>query len=384
MLRKISLASMVLVVSLFLARSVISIEPLVVAPQSLELTIAEGRLDTCRLVVINSDHSSVSIKTDFDDQWMWIYPSEFKIPSGEAKSVLAIFFIPREENPQRQGEIVFRTEDGEKQAKVKVAISAPAAEQALRGAGPKIIATAVEKETKLEELEREIKAKSEKIEQLKKEIEEMKLSYEEIVKNLRNEKELLQSELQEKESQIAGLSKPLHQYIGGEGKSPDEKRTEEMGHLYELLAKSLTEELKRDEVQLAWLDDKLSIVISGLLVFNSGEIYPKKEGSLILEKIGYILKEKANPDKQIIIKGHSDALPIRSNLRNKFPSNWELSAGRAATIARILQWRIGIDGKCLTATGCSFYSPLASNEDWQGRAKNRRIEIVISNKGGVE
>jgi len=353
MLRKISLVSVVLFGCLFLARSGISVEPLMVAPSSLDLTIASGRLDTAYLVVANPSDSSLSIKSDFDDQWMLIFPSEFKIPVGEAKRVLAIFFIPREEDPQREGEIVFRTKDGKNQAKVKVAVSAP-----------KIMPTAVEKETKLEELEKEIKAKSEKIEQLKKEIEEMKFSYEEIVKSLRNEVEFLQSELQEKKLRIAVLSKP-----------PAEKRIEELKPLYELLANNLTEELKRDEVQIAWLDDKLSIAISGL--FDSGEIYPKKEGSMILEKIGYILKGEANHGKQIIIRGHSDALPIGNNLKNKFPSNWELSTARAATIVRILQWRIGIDGKRLAATGCSSYSPLASNKDWQGRAKNRRIEIIV-------
>jgi len=346
MLRKISLALLVLVGCLFLARSVISVEPLMVAPSSLDLIIASGRLDTAYLVVANPSDSSLSVKSDFDDKWMLIFPSEFKIPSGEAKSVLAIFFIRREEDPQREGEIIFRTNDGKNQSKVKVVISAP-----------KIIPVAEKEKIKVEELEKEIKAKSEKIEQLKKEVEEIKFSYEEIVKSLRNEVEFLQSELQEKESQ---------------------KRIEEMGPLYELLANNLTEEIKRDKVQLAWLDDKLSIAISGLVVFDSGGIYPKKEGSMILEKIGYILKGEANHGKQIIIRGHSDALPIGNNLKNKFPSNWELSTARAATIVRILQQRTGIDGKCLIATGYSFYSPLDSNEDWQGRAKNRRIEIVVS------
>ena len=346
MLRKISLVSVVLFGCLFLARSVISVEPLMVAPSSLDLIIASGRLDTAYLVVANPSDSSLSIKSDFDDKWMLIFPSEFKIPSGEAKSVLAIFFIRREEDPQREGEIIFRTNDGKNQSKVKVVISAP-----------KIIPVAEKEKIKVEELEKEIKAKSEKIEQLKKEVEEIKFSYEEIVKSLRNEVEFLQSELQEKESQ---------------------KRIEEMGPLYELLANNLTEEIKRDKVQLAWLDDKLSIAISGLVVFDSGGIYPKKEGSMILEKIGYILKGEANHGKQIIIKGHTDALPIGNNLKNKFPSNWELSTARAATIVRILQQRTGIDGKCLIATGYSFYSPLDSNEDWQGRAKNRRIEIVVS------
>lgn len=371
MLRKISLILIGLVVSLVLGSRVISDEPLIVTPMSLDLTIASGRLDTAYLAVVNQSDSSMAVKSDFDSQWMLIFPSEFKIPSGEAKKVLAIFFIRREEDPQRNGEIVFRTKDGNKQARVKVAISTPT-----------IRPIAEEEETKIEELKKEIRAKSEKIEQLKKEIEEMKFSYEEIVKSLRDEVQFLQRELQKKELEIAALSKPSQQYIGGGGKSPEEKRIEEMGHLSELLAKNLTGELKRNEVQLAWLGDNLLMTIPGQIAFDSGQIYLKSKGLAVLEKIGVILKEKANPHQQIIIQGHADTIPMGNHLKKKFPSNWELSAARAATVVKILQWRIGIDSQSLSVTGCSFYSPLASNTNYLGRAKNRRIEIIVSAKGG--
>jgi len=82
---------------------------------------------TYYLEVLNLDNFSISVKSDFDSGWMFLSPSEFKIPPGEAKRILAVFFIPEAEDPQRDGEILFRSEDENKQAPVKVAISAPMA-----------------------------------------------------------------------------------------------------------------------------------------------------------------------------------------------------------------------------------------------------------------
>ena len=69
------------------------------------------------------------VKSDFDSSRMFLFPSQFKIPVGEAKKLLAVFFIPQEENPQRKAKILFRTEDENKQAQVKVAISDPMAKE---------------------------------------------------------------------------------------------------------------------------------------------------------------------------------------------------------------------------------------------------------------
>ena len=77
--------------------------------------------------MLNLDNFSISVKSDFDSGWMFLSPPEFKIPPGETKRILAVFFIPEGQDSQREGKIVFRTENENKQAPVKVAISAPMA-----------------------------------------------------------------------------------------------------------------------------------------------------------------------------------------------------------------------------------------------------------------
>jgi len=124
-LRKLGLIFLGAVVSFLLATEARSAKPLVVSPSSLRLTIPPGGVDTYYLEVLNLDSSFLSVKSDFDPGWMFVSPSEFKISPGEAKRILAVFFIPEGEDPEREGEIVFGTENENKQAKVKIAISAP-------------------------------------------------------------------------------------------------------------------------------------------------------------------------------------------------------------------------------------------------------------------
>ena len=128
-LRKLALIFLGLVISLFLTPQVGSVKPLVVSPSSLSFAIPPGGVDTYYLEVLNLDNFSISVKSDFDSGWMFLSPSEFKFPPGEAKRILAVFFIPEAEDPQRDGEILFRSEDENKQAPVKVAISAPMAKE---------------------------------------------------------------------------------------------------------------------------------------------------------------------------------------------------------------------------------------------------------------
>ena len=129
MLRKLVLVLLGSVISFFLATQAGSAKPLVVTPSSLSLTIPPGGSHTCYLELLNLDNLSISVKSDFDSPWMFLFPSEFKISPREKKRILAVFFIPQGEDPQREGEIVFRTENENKQAQVKAAISAPMAKE---------------------------------------------------------------------------------------------------------------------------------------------------------------------------------------------------------------------------------------------------------------
>jgi len=78
------------------------------------------------------------------------------------------------------------------------------------------------------------------------------------------------------------------------------------------------------------------------------------------------------------VTGHTDPIPIRPEFMVKFPSNWELSAARAASVVRYFQEKIELDPKEMEAVGRSFYHPEASNDTKEGRAKNRRVEILIA------
>ena len=94
----------------------------------------------------------------------------------------------------------------------------------------------------------------------------------------------------------------------------------------------------------------------------------------MLDRVAEILRKIT--DRQIKVEGHTDNVPIGPAIIDRFPTNWELSTARATTVVRHLQER-GLDSKLLSAEGYSEYRPVASNETEEGRAKNRRIEIVL-------
>jgi chemotaxis protein MotB len=114
------------------------------------------------------------------------------------------------------------------------------------------------------------------------------------------------------------------------------------------------------------------------ILFEFGKATITPEGKKILKKVGEILKNVQG--KQIRIVGHTDNIPIMPEYRYKFPSNWELSAARAAAVIRHFQKKMGLDPRILEAVGRSFYKPIASNKTREGRAQNRRVEIIISPK----
>ena len=92
----------------------------------------------------------------------------------------------------------------------------------------------------------------------------------------------------------------------------------------------------------------------------------------------YLGNEKSkNKDIDITIEGHTDNVPL---IPGKFEDNWDLSASRALSIVRILTEEEKMDPKRITASGRGEYSPLALNDSAEGKAKNRRTEIILSSK----
>ena len=81
--------------------------------------------------------------------------------------------------------------------------------------------------------------------------------------------------------------------------------------------------------------------------------------------------------RQIIVEGHTDTVPISAAGRDKFPTNWELSTTRAVNVVRYIQRAADIPPSKLSSVGYGEYRPIADNDTSEGRALNRRIEIVL-------
>ncbi len=115
----------------------------------------------------------------------------------------------------------------------------------------------------------------------------------------------------------------------------------------------------------------LEIEINSHILFNSGEAEPIGDANKILMQLAQILNKNTN---SIRVEGFTDDVPIKTV---KFPSNWELSAARAARVVIMLA-QYGVDPIRMAAVGYGEYQPVAENRSSEGRAKNRRVVLVIS------
>lgn len=163
----------------------------------------------------------------------------------------------------------------------------------------------------------------------------------------------------------------------GEISSEKEKELANIKSKYETLVKEMQKEkeIEQGDIKITQAVDRLSVNLVEKILFDSGKAEIKPEGLKILKRVGDILKGVSN--KQIRIAGHTDNVPIGVKIRHKYPTNWELSTTRATNVVRYLQDTVGVDPKMLSAAGFSKYRPVALNKTEEGKAQNRRIEIVL-------
>jgi len=154
-----------------------------------------------------------------------------------------------------------------------------------------------------------------------------------------------------------------------------EARIAELAQTYDTLVASLEDEIHRGEVTISKLKNRLTVNLAQKILFPSGSAGLSSEGQAVIAQVGEVLKDVT--DKTILVEGHSDNLKIRQTLQQKFPSNWELSAARAASVVRYLQNSVGITGEKLSIGAYGPYRPLADNATEEGRAQNRRIQIIL-------
>ncbi|OGR85309.1 MAG: hypothetical protein A2901_04510 [Elusimicrobia bacterium RIFCSPLOWO2_01_FULL_54_10] len=150
---------------------------------------------------------------------------------------------------------------------------------------------------------------------------------------------------------------------------------DKLKNTYEDLMSGMKSEIEQGSIQITQLKDKLSVNMVDKILFNSGEADVNTEGKKVLLKVADVLKKVQN--KQIRIEGHTDNVPIGGVLKEKFATNWELSAARATTVARYLTEVCGVNPNFVSAAGYGQFKPLADNANADGRSKNRRIEIAL-------
>lgn len=153
------------------------------------------------------------------------------------------------------------------------------------------------------------------------------------------------------------------------------RQARRMNELEAGLRQRLQNEIGNKDVEIERLRSQLSVRVLDRILFESGSAEIQPRGAQVLDAVAAAL---AGGDETIRIEGHTDDVPIGPTLKDKYFSNWELSTGRASSVVRHFADAHGIDPIRMEAVGFSEYRPVASNETWEGRQRNRRVAIVLT------
>ncbi|MDR5589134.1 OmpA family protein [Christiangramia sp. SM2212] len=123
-------------------------------------------------------------------------------------------------------------------------------------------------------------------------------------------------------------------------------------------------------------DGKVYVSMENKLLFESGSWAVNSEGRKAVKQLGSVLAQ--NPDIAVLIEGHTDNVPYGGS--GQLKDNWDLSTKRATSIVQILRENSEIDPQSLTAAGRGEFAPVATNDTETGKAKNRRIEVILTPK----
>ncbi len=148
-----------------------------------------------------------------------------------------------------------------------------------------------------------------------------------------------------------------------------------MTNLKNAITKALTD-FEGKGLTIEQRDGKVYVSMENKLLFRSGSWAVGSQGRQAVEQLGEVLAD--NPDIAILIEGHTDNVPYKGN--SQLSGNWDLSTKRATAIVNILRENLNIYPENLTAAGRGEYAPIASNDTAEGKAKNRRIEVVLTPK----
>ncbi len=144
--------------------------------------------------------------------------------------------------------------------------------------------------------------------------------------------------------------------------------------------KELESKLKGTGAIVRVKNGAVSVVLPDAILFDSGQTTLRPQSKATLKKIANILKSEA-PNEMIRIEGHTDNDPVVKQ-KDKYKTNWELSAARAAAVLHYMVEECGVSPTRIYISGFGQYQPIADNKSKAGKAKNRRVEFVIVPRGG--
>ncbi len=178
----------------------------------------------------------------------------------------------------------------------------------------------------------------------------------------------------------AGKGNAMMRGPGGAQKAPVERQELKVAELVpslKMLNADLKDEIARGSVEISMEPRGLVVSFKEAAVFSSGEAVVSPASYPALSKLAAVIVKVPNP---IRLEGHTDSVPISTS---RFHSNWELSAARAIAIMDLFSSRFALPRERMSIAGYADIAPVASNETEAGRAKNRRVDVVILNEQGV-
>jgi chemotaxis protein MotB len=193
------------------------------------------------------------------------------------------------------------------------------------------------------------------------------------LKQVENLTVLTQSSSNNIKNVISQLSEK-DKYINGVRKAMTQKDSLNLAIKFHL-TKNLTDGIQDNDIEVNVEKTVVFISISDKLLFKSGSYNVTENAYTVLEKIAKVIN--GQPQMEVMIEGHTDATPIKRDL---IQDNWDLSALRATSITRILQYKYGVKPERLIAAGRSQYIPLVPNDTDENKSKNRRTKIIIMPK----
>ncbi len=187
------------------------------------------------------------------------------------------------------------------------------------------------------------------------------------LKKLRQENQQLSGDVSRLQQENSELASKTNQYESEINRLENSRR-------------ALEAKLKGTGATVRIKNGTVSVMLPGSVLFDSGQTTLRPQSKATLKKIAGILKTEASQET-LRIEGHTDNDPI-SKQKDRYKTNWELSAARAAAVLHYMVDECGISPTRIYIAGFGQFQPIADNKSKTGKAKNRRVEFVIVPKGG--